>query len=64
MRIDDQGTVVLFIPESDLEYEWLTVNVENEPWQWMGRSLAVDHRYADGLIEYINESGFITESAD
>lgn len=30
MKIEDQGTIVLFIPETDEEYAWLKENTQNE----------------------------------
>ena len=48
--IDDQGTIVRLTPLSDGARQWLEDNVEAEPWQWLGRSLCIDHRYADDLI--------------
>jgi len=32
-------------------------NVESEPWQWLGASLVVEHRFAAGLIEGITDAG-------
>jgi hypothetical protein len=61
MIIDNQGSVVVFSPEGDLEYEWLTLNTETEPYQWQGRSLVVDHRYAEDLIEGVRSAGFVIE---
>jgi hypothetical protein len=63
MQIDDQGSVVLFIPEGDLEHEWLTLNAEAEPWQWLGRSLAVDARSAPPLCSALEGAGFVLERA-
>lgn len=61
MIINDQGTVVTFTPEGDFEYEWLTLNVESEPWQWLGKSLVVDHRFAEDLIDGVQGAGFVIE---
>jgi hypothetical protein len=61
MVIEDQGTVVLFTPEGDYEHEWLALNVESEPWQWLGKSLVVDHRMAQGLVEMVEDNGFVVE---
>lgn len=59
MIIKNEGTVVLFSPESDYEYEFMMVNLETEGWQWLGKSLVVDHRMASDLTDIIVEAGFI-----
>lgn len=61
MIINDQGSIVMITPESDLEYDWLTDNTNAESWQWLGSSLAIDYRFADNLIEGIQDAGFIVE---
>lgn len=61
MLVNDQGTIVTFTPEGDYEYEWMMVNLETEAWQWQGRSLVVDHRPAQDLIELFQHEGFILE---
>jgi hypothetical protein len=61
MIISDQGSVVSFTPESDYEYEWMTLNLETEDWQWLGRTLVVDHRPARDLIELLEGEGFILD---
>ena len=61
MVVNDQGSVVIFTPEGDFEYEWMMLALETEPWQWQGRSLVVDHRPAQGLVELIEGEGFIIE---
>jgi hypothetical protein len=61
MIIDNQGSVVVFQPQGDLEYEWLILNVDAADWQWQGKSLAVDHRYAEDLVEGIRSAGFVIE---
>lgn len=59
MVVNDQGSVVIFTPEGDFEYEWMMLNLETEPWQWQGRSLVVDHRPAQDLVEIIQHEGFV-----
>ncbi len=61
MIINDQGTVVTFTPEGDMEYEWLTLNVESEPWQWLGKTLVVDPRFASDLLDGVQGAGFVIE---
>jgi len=55
--INDQGSIVGFTPRTEAARTWFDENVESEPWQWMGPSLYVDHRPAQGLLEGIQEAG-------
>ena len=55
--ITDQGTIVVFAIVSAQAAEWVDQHVQTEDWQWMGKSLAVDHRYAPSLIEGLQEAG-------
>jgi hypothetical protein len=59
MIIRNEGTVVVFSPEDEVEKLWIADHVESEDWQWFGQSLTVDHRYADDLEEYIREAGLV-----
>lgn len=45
-------------PNNEAAKKWLRENIENEPWQWLGNSLYVEHRYIDRIISNIEESGF------
>ncbi len=55
--VRDQGTVVMFTPTSKVGRDWIQENVQSDDWQWMGRSLVVDHRYAQGLIDGMQRDG-------
>lgn len=57
--VRNEGTVVQFLPLSDAAREWIDQNVQSEDWQWMGRSLVVDHRYAGNLIEGMQGAGLV-----
>ena len=59
MIIINEGSVVQFMPEGDFEYEWLMLNTDSEPYQWMGRNLVVDHRMAGDLIQGVESAGFV-----
>lgn len=59
MKIKDEGSIVLFITESDEECDWLEENTNAESWQWMGTALVVDHHMAESLLEAVREAGFI-----
>lgn len=56
IRIDDQGSIVIFTPLDDVAREWLRENVEAEPRQWRGDNLMVDHRMAQVLADAIEEN--------
>lgn len=59
MKVQYDGTVVLFTPEKEEERTWLETNVSSEPWQWPYRdALVVDHRYADELSAGVQDAGF------
>jgi hypothetical protein len=52
------GTVVQFRLHSNTAREWIDKNVHLEGWQWFGRdSFVIDHRFAHGLIEGIEDAG-------
>lgn len=51
IRIIDQGSIVQFMPLTDDGAAFLQHSLDHEGWQWMGRSLCVDHRFANGVIE-------------
>lgn len=61
MIIKNEGSVVVFEPEGDFEYEWLTLNLETEGWQWMGRNLVVDHRMAGDVADLVQGAGFVID---
>lgn len=50
VEVNDQGTIVALTPRTKAGTEWLHTCIQTEPWQWMGASLCVDHRFADDLI--------------
>jgi len=57
VKVEDQGTIVLFTPMNAWSAEWLKDNVQSEPWQMFGTAIAVDHRPAQGLVEFLQEQG-------
>jgi hypothetical protein len=58
IRILDEGTLVGFKAISDEASDWIHENVHSEPWQWLGGTLWVDHRFAPMLLDGIAEAGF------
>lgn len=59
--IRNHGTVFVVEPQNDEAYEWLRSHVGAESWQWMGRSLAVDHRYALSLAQQLQDDDYQLE---
>jgi hypothetical protein len=55
--VRNHGTVVLFELRSPAAREWVDENVQTEPWQWLGRSLGVDHRFAGQLTDGMIDAG-------
>ena len=51
LLIRDEGTVVAFQPVTPAAREWIDENIISEGWQWLGDTLAIDHRYADTIID-------------
>lgn len=59
VQINDQGSVVVFIFNSQSAKEWANENLQTEHWQWFGsNALAVDHRFADPIITFLQDDGF------
>jgi hypothetical protein len=56
--VTDDGSIVVIHPLSEGCRAWIATNVHAEPWQWLGGSLAVDHRYAGDLVEGLVAAGF------
>jgi hypothetical protein len=52
-----EGTVWIFNPLSSVAQVWFAENVHSDPWQCMGTSLVVEHRFAVDLIEGITDAG-------
>lgn len=55
--VNDTGSIVMLTGRTEVGREWLKESVQSEPWQWMGPSLCVDHRFADDLIAVMQSDG-------
>ena len=53
-----EGTVVRFQPNNDRAYEWLLSNCQSDEWQWLGRTLVVEHRFAGPFHQILLDEGF------
>lgn len=56
-EVNDEGTIVQIIPVSQTAKDWIDENVESEGWQWLGRALCIDHRYAEDIIDGMLSEG-------
>lgn len=61
IKIRDEGSIVLFDPQTDAAREWIKDNVP-EP-MYFGKALVVEHRYADDLAQGMISDGLDVESA-
>ena len=52
-------TVFTLTPLSKEARNWLKENVASEPWQWLGNSLVIEHRYIADVVSAMLEQGFI-----
>lgn len=55
--IQNEGTIWMFIPITKKAKRWIRDHVSSEPWQWLGRSLCVDHRYGPDLAGGMADAG-------
>jgi hypothetical protein len=58
MRVVDKGSIIMFVPECESEYEWLLINTDHEHYQWVVNKLVVDRRMSYNIIECIISDGF------
>lgn len=57
IEITNHGSIVGFRGLSEAGKTFLRDEVSSEGWQWLGDSLNVDHRMAEGLVEAIQNEG-------
>lgn len=61
VEVNDCGSVVMFAPMTAEAQQWVDTNVGLESWQWLGGAFAVEHRYADDLIEGMLNDGLVVK---
>lgn len=61
IRVENHGTIMLVIPESDAAREWIDENVHTEGWQWIGPALAIEPRYLPELLQGASDDGLQIE---
>lgn len=59
VAVSNEGTVVVIEPLTDAAQAWIEANVYAEAYQWMGRALVVDHRYAPAIVAAMQEDGLV-----
>lgn len=52
-----ESTMVGFVANTDHATDFMRTMLSTEDWQWLGRVLWVDHRYADGVAQLAAENG-------
>lgn len=60
-RITYHGSVATLDVLSEGVREWVEENVAYEPWQWLGRSLAIEPRMMETIHTALTEAGFSTD---
>lgn len=62
VRIESDSSMVLITPVSYVGRQWIDENLQVEGWQWLGRSLAVDKRYAGPIVDGMIGDGLDVEA--
>jgi hypothetical protein len=63
LTVESHGSIALVTPLTPLGETWLQENTVTEGWQWLGKSLGVDHRYIIPLLEGAIQDGLEVETA-
>jgi len=53
------GSLALFTPMTPAAHQWVEGNVDVEPWQRMGASIACEPRYLDNIIQGMQDDGLV-----
>ncbi len=56
--VEDHGSLFLVRCETDAAYDHLRAHTGDEA-QWLGRGLAVDHRYIEDVVTALEDAGFV-----
>lgn len=57
----NEGSIILLIPNTEEGEEWINENLWVEPWQKQGNNIAVDHRSFSIIEEGIENDGLLIE---
>jgi hypothetical protein len=63
-RLTYHGTISTITPLTDAAREWLEANVEIDPWQRFGPSIALEPRYVEYVAEAMTAEGLVIEDED
>ena len=58
--VNDQGSIVLLMPENDNARVWIDQNIGDDI-TWWGGAVAIEHRYADDILTGIQRDGLTIE---
>ncbi len=61
VRIENQGSIVLFHPLTEQAWDWFADFVEADWWRWSEGMLAVDHRLANDLRTRLEKDALAVE---
>lgn len=59
--VENHGTIFMLRPQTEAAEQWIEDHVQTEGWQWLGKGLAVDHRYAENLVAGMIEAGLAVQ---
>jgi len=57
VRVANEGNIFMLEFCSDRAKAWQEEFISTESWQWLGSRLAVDHRFAVGVVEAMQRDG-------
>lgn len=57
VTVTNEGSVFLVTPYTQDARDWISENVHTEGWQWMGQSLAIEHRFVSDLVDGMLDAG-------
>ena len=55
-------TIARVTPNTQTAKDWIGENVQAEGYQWLGKSLCVEHRYVDPLVDGMLSAGLDVET--
>lgn len=50
------GTIYQICPKTKKALKWMQENLQTDGWQWLGKTLCVDHRIYPGVKEFIHQN--------
>lgn len=61
VRVHGSGSVYLLEPVTEAAQEWIDENIPDDA-QYLGKNLAVEHRYVDHILEGMQNDGLVVQS--